>query len=137
MSRSILIRLANWTKIKFRIHTSEKEPVFFREKEIWWASLGSNIGYEQDGKNENFERPILILKKYNKDMLLVVPLTSKEKAKRYYHKFKYKSKKEIKDGNAILNQMRTISSKRLLRYIGIVQKSDFLKIKDRIKKEFL
>jgi hypothetical protein len=35
-----------------------KKFFYFREKEIWWACLGANIGFEQNGKNENFERPI-------------------------------------------------------------------------------
>lgn len=52
-------RFVAWTRLKIRIHLSEKD-VYFREGEMWWASLGANIGHEQDGKNETFERPILI-----------------------------------------------------------------------------
>jgi hypothetical protein len=40
---------------KFRVH----------EREIWWCSMGVNIGDEEDGKNELFERPVLILRKFN------------------------------------------------------------------------
>ncbi len=67
-----LIKFIEWTKLKIRIQISEEEPVYFREKEIWWASLGVNIGYEQDGKNRNFERPVLVLKKFNKNILLAL-----------------------------------------------------------------
>ncbi|MCK5510676.1 type II toxin-antitoxin system PemK/MazF family toxin [Candidatus Parcubacteria bacterium] len=106
-----LIKFIEWTKLKIRIQISEEEPVYFREKEIWWASLGVNIGYEQDGKNRNFERPVLILKKFNKNILLALPITSKDKTGKYYYQFKYDGVKY----SIILSQIRLISNKRLLR----------------------
>ena len=30
------------------------DNIFFREKEVWWIALGVNIGFEQDGKGEEF-----------------------------------------------------------------------------------
>ena len=36
--------------------------LFFYAREIWWCSAGLNIGVEADGKNENYERPFLIIK---------------------------------------------------------------------------
>ncbi|MEK9183120.1 MAG: hypothetical protein AAB849_01275 [Patescibacteria group bacterium] len=55
--KEVALKFIEWTKIKIRIHISER-VIYFREGEIWWASLGINIGHEQDGKNQNFERPI-------------------------------------------------------------------------------
>ena len=26
---------------------------FFKERDIWWMSIGINVGYEEDGKHEN------------------------------------------------------------------------------------
>jgi len=49
-----LLKFVEWTKLKVRLHFSKEKPVYFREKEIWWASLGINIGYEQDGKNKTW-----------------------------------------------------------------------------------
>ena len=43
----------------------ESYDFFFHEKEVWWSALGVNIGVEMDGKNENFERPVLVLRKIN------------------------------------------------------------------------
>ena len=83
-----LIKFVEWTKLKIKIHVSEENQVYFREKEIWWASLGMNIGYEQDGKNRNFERPVIVLRKFNKHVLWVVPTTTKEKRGEYYYQFK-------------------------------------------------
>jgi len=124
-----LIKFIEWAKLKIRIHISEEEPVYFKEKEIWWASLGINIGYEQDGKNESFERPILVFKKFNEYMLWVLPLTSQDKIGKYYYQFEYEEKKY----SVILSQLRTISSKRLLRKIRVFSEDDFNNVRNRIK----
>lgn len=117
-----------WHNLKERLD-KKTNKIYFREKEIWWCSLGLNIGYEQDGKNNNFERPIIILKKFNPDILLLAPLTSKNKIGKYYYQFDHNEKKY----SIILSQLRLISSKRLLRRIKTLQIKDFLRIKEIIK----
>ncbi len=47
--------------------------VYAHPKEIWWCSLGVNIGAETDGKNEDFERPVIVMKVYNKETMVVLP----------------------------------------------------------------
>ncbi len=125
-----LIRFVEWAKFKIRIHTSEKEPVYFREKEIWWASLGINIGHEQDGKNESFERPILVLKKFNRDILWALPMTSKDKTDKYYYQFEYDGEKR----SVILSQLRLISSRRLLRRVRVFPNKDFEEVREKLKR---
>ncbi|MFH1947370.1 MAG: type II toxin-antitoxin system PemK/MazF family toxin [Candidatus Magasanikbacteria bacterium] len=117
-----------WTKLKIRIHLSEPK-IYFKEREIWWASLGVNIGFEQDGKNETFERPILILKIFNLDVLWILPLTSKNKTGKYYFQIEHNNKKY----SIILSQLRLVSSKRLLRKIRKISPEEFVKIKEKIK----
>lgn len=117
-----------WHNKKKEIHENIETPYFY-EREIWWCSLGVNIGFEQDGKNENFERPIVILRKFNKHVLWSVPLTSRQKFGKYYFPFKFGEESSV----AILSQLRLISSKRLLRKIGMMPEEDFEKIKNSIK----
>ena len=118
-----------WNKRKKLIDSLKlKENFWFKEREIWWCALGVNIGYEQDGKNNNFERPVLILKVFNKEVLFIAPLTTREKDGKYYYNFKYDN--EI--SSVILSQVRLISSKRLLRKIKTLNNNDFIKIKERI-----
>jgi hypothetical protein len=62
-----------WNKKK-KILNSDAEPLYFREGEIWWVHLGVNVGYEMDGKQDNFARPVIILRKYNKYSFLALPL---------------------------------------------------------------
>jgi len=126
-------KFIEWTKLKIRLHLKEDSACFYyHEREIWWASLGVNIGYEQDGKHENFERPILVLKKFNKNILWELPITSQNKDGNFYYQFEYESNKF----SVILSQLRLISSKRLLRKIRTLSEKDFNDIKKRIK-EFL
>ena len=47
-----------------------------KERDIWWCSIGVNIGDEIDGKNELFHRPVLILKKFSSELCLVAPTSA-------------------------------------------------------------
>jgi hypothetical protein len=68
-----------WNKTKKKLN-AEAEPLYFREGETWWVHLGVNIGYEIDGKKENFARPVIVLRKYNKYSFLALPLTTSARA---------------------------------------------------------
>ena len=78
---------------------------------------------------------MLIIKKFNSDMFWGVPLTTKEKKNKYHHKLEH----EIIKSWVILSQIKTISTKRLLRKIGSISDSDFreviLKIQNLLKIE--
>lgn len=117
-----------WNEKKKMIDTKELSgKVFFNEREIWWGSLGLNIGFEQDGKNDNFERPFLIIKKFNKNVVWVVPTTSVAKENKFHHK--------LKSGNSvvILSQLRLVSTKRFIRLIETISENEFKEIVDKIK----
>lgn len=103
--------------------------LYFYPREIWWCSAGLNIGVEVDGKNENFERPMLIIKKFNADMVWALPLTTKEKQNKYHYKLEYDNIKSW----VILSQIKTISTKRLLRKIGSISEADFKEVIERIQ----
>ena len=72
-----------WHKKKDELEARSIVPNF-REGDIWWCSLGLNLGYEEDGKNENFERPVVVIKKFNKDIFIGLPLSSVVKIGPYY-----------------------------------------------------
>ena len=123
-----------WCCYKKRLNDkNDKEIVFFRKREIWWCALGVNIGREQDGKNKTFERPVLILRKVNRHLILVVPLSTKIKKYQHYCTYKFEDKKY----SALLLQMRIISSKRLLRKVGSLTQEEFLKISNGVNKFIL
>jgi mRNA interferase MazF len=109
-----------WNENKKRIEKSNIQRLC-REREIWWCALGVNIGSEQDGKNELFERPVLVLKRYSMDLTLVLPITSTEKDNIYYVKIN-----SVMASSVILSQIRAIDSKRLLRKVGMISIKDYL-----------
>ena len=117
-----------WNTIKKKINEKKYYPKF-HEREIWWCALGINIDNEQDGKNKNFERPVLILKKFNKKIILGLPITSNNKEGKYYYKIDYKGRKF----NIILSQIRLLSTKRLLRRIKRIGVQTFENIQQGIK----
>ncbi|MEK7066302.1 MAG: type II toxin-antitoxin system PemK/MazF family toxin [Patescibacteria group bacterium] len=129
IARDILEYFTNWVRLKIRIHITEDKNLYFYEREIWWASLGANIGYEQNGKNEMYERPVLVLKKFNKYIFWGLPLTSQKKNGKYYFEIKYNGE----SFSVILSQLKLMSSKRLLRNIRTMPKEEFDKIRERIK----
>jgi mRNA interferase MazF len=79
------------------------------EGEIWWCAWGVNIDVEMDGKNDVFDRPVVILKKFNYRSSLVVPLNSVFKDNVYTYQL------ESHPSCVSISQMRCISNKRLLR----------------------
>ena len=107
----------------------ESYDFFFHEKEVWWSALGVNIGVEMDGKNENFERPVLVLRKINDQQFYGIPVTSKDKKGEFYIKFIFGNNKNKNQGKVCLSQVRVFSTKRLLRKIGKSNLDDFKNIK--------
>ena len=124
-----LFRFVEWTKLKIRLHVNFQNIVYFYEREIWWASLGENIGFEQNGKDDNFSRPVLILKKFNYHLLWILPLTSQDKIGQYY----YPTNVDNKNGFIILSQIRAISSKRLVRKITTLDRDTFKTVKSKMR----
>ncbi len=100
------------------------DDFFFYEREIWWCSMGKNIGVEVNGKDEGFERPGIILRVFNKDMVWILPITSSVKKSKFYYNFIFNKIEQF----VMLTQIKTISSKRLRRKIGTISDSDFEKI---------
>ena len=119
----------DWNKLKKDLSTKKSE-IFFHKGDIWYASLGKNVGDEEDGKNSAFERPILIVRKFNNNIFLAVPLTSnKNKTGKYYHKLV-----SFSESVAILSQVRLLDSKRLLRLMGKIESEELKEIKAKIGK---
>lgn len=102
-----------WHEVKTRIEEQLRIP-FFHEREIWWCSIGLNVGREEDGKNELFHRPVLVLKKFGSELFWALPITSKKKSGIFYETVVV----QCKEQTALLSQLRILSSKRLLRRIG-------------------
>ncbi len=118
-----------WHILKEQLHNEKKEQ-YFKERDVFWASVGINIGYEQDGKGEIFSRPILVVKKYNKNIFFGVPLSTKIKEGTFFFTFTLNEKLS----NALLVQGRIYDTKRLENKIGKISQKDFNILKIKLRK---
>ena len=128
-----------WNKTKKSVN-EQPTRVYFHPRELWFAHLGVNVGFEQDGRGLEFLRPILIVRKFNNDVLWGIPLTRTSKpGNPYYARFNYAAFPEVESAPletsvGILSQLRLIDSKRLRYKIGTVHANEFGTIKEKIRR---
>ncbi len=122
----------DWNRLKMKIDrtTDSESKHAILEREIWWCSLGLNIGDEQNGVNSLYERPVLVLKKFNKRVCLVLPISTQVKEGIFYYTIHFKGDMY----SILLSQIRLISTKRFLRKIRSVESGEFGLIKDALIK---
>lgn len=119
----------NWHTKKSDIHNDTQSRVYFNEREIWWCSLGLNVGYEQDGKGQDFTRPVIILKQFNKEVFWALPLTTQLKIGKYYFPV------DLGDGRArriTLSQLRLVDAKRLRNKFSVLPENQFVALKKAV-----
>ena len=118
-----------WFKIKVSLWKKDSKVVF-KQSEIWWCSLGMNIGEEIFGKGAKFTRPVLIFRKFTGNSFLGLPLTKQEKQGTWYVDITLHGEKNW----VMLNQARILDKKRLINRIGTLDDTDFKKIKENFLK---
>ena len=116
-----------WNQLKQKIDSTNKQ-IIYKDRDVWWWSIGINIGHEENGKNDFFTRPILILRKFNKQIFLGVPLTTKCKENKFYFRINFKDKEQ----SAMLSQIRVFESKKLRKRMGELPNNQFMAIKNAI-----
>ena len=114
----------------------KKKRIYINEREIWYTTLGQNIGNESNGK-KLFLRPVLVIKKIG-SMFFVVPMTTKWKDNIYHHEVwnvVYDSEYEnVPDVSRVqLSQARVIDKWRFSHHIGTISLDDFVSIKQKLK----
>mgnify|MGYP001559789284 CR=1 FL=1 len=118
-----------WHNKKAQVDNVEKRP-FFHEREIWFCYLGTNVGFEQDGSGEDFQRPVVIIRKFNNEVCWVIPLSKTEKRSKYYFAFPFD---QTTTSVAILSQIRLIDVRRLSRKVGDLSESHFMGLIEKLK----
>lgn len=121
-----------WNKQKKKLHEKGGSK-YYHPRDIWWCRLELNIGYEQDGKDTNFERPVLVLKSFGPHICLIIPLTTSPKSHLYRIPIGLVGGK-----NAIvmLSQMKVIDTKRFIEKIQVLDKETFTKIQKQVRNFF-
>lgn len=114
-------RFAHWLWVKRDLEDSEHIPPFFKEGEVWWCHVGENVEIEINGKGEEFTRPFLIFKKYDRESFLGLPLTTVIKSGSKYVQIQVD--RSIQCIN--LAQGRTFDYRRLHDKHGVLSINDF------------
>src|SRR3989344_5810502 len=114
----------SWNKEKKNIH-NEGSNKFYKAKEIWWCSLGLNVGFEQDGTSGDHQRPVLVLKGFSRQVCLVVALTTSKKKNPYHISVGII---EGEESFAILSQIRLVDTKRFTDRLLVLDTEPFNKI---------
>lgn len=122
-----------WNEVKKRTDNKIIIPKI-RQREIYWANIGENIGFEQNGKGDDFMRPLLIFKKFSNNMFFGIPLSSQMKKEgSFFFEFSFQND-EI--STALIVQGKLFDAKRLDRKIGKISIDDFDKLKIKFKELF-
>jgi hypothetical protein len=48
----MLKRFLDWIGLKEKLHKSSFKPPLVKERDLWWASIGENVGSEINGKSD-------------------------------------------------------------------------------------
>src|SRR6185295_15978434 len=104
---------ANWHKLKQNLQINHNLPTY-NQREIWWCSIGVNLGHEEDGKGNVFSRPVLVIRKFNRHVFLGVPLSTRIKDNKFYLPVYFHNRQQ----SAMLTQLRLWDVKRLTSKMG-------------------
>jgi len=122
--------LNKWNLKKQDLNFSKRtEVIYFKEGDIWWCSLGMNIGSESYGKGEDFRRPVLVFKKLSSDLFVGLPLTSKVKIGTWFANIRFQSKERT----VLLYQIKSFNKKRLWIKIGEMDGGDFKIVRKKLE----
>jgi mRNA interferase MazF len=119
----------DWCKVAIFLRKKTKK-ILFKEGEIWWCSIGMNIGIEVYGKGAKFARPVLIFKKFDKTSFFGLPITSRKKTGTWY----FQLHSGAINGSVLLAQARTFDTQRLIKRIETVNNDQLLSIQDSFRK---
>ncbi|HTK33615.1 MAG TPA: type II toxin-antitoxin system PemK/MazF family toxin [Candidatus Paceibacterota bacterium] len=116
-----------WNEYKKTID-SNGPLTHFNEREIWWCSIGVNIGSEQDSYSKDFGRPVIVFKKFTEKIFLGVPLTTKVRRGAFRIPFQVNGI----PNDMLMLQIRAFDQKRLMNKIADVSHVDFNLLVSRI-----
>ena len=120
-----------WNKEKKQTHG--EQPRLYTVREIWWCRLGVNIGSEQDGRGDNFLRPVVILRGFGPDACLVVPLTTSG----HEHPVRIPiGSVDGREARANISQIRVIDTRRLSEKVGFLDKEAFVRLRKAARELF-
>lgn len=118
-----------WNEHKKQTNDRDDAP-FYHARELWWCTVGINVGSEQDGSDKDYRRPILILKAFRPATCLAIPLTT---SPRQHPQHPSLGAVNGKTAHALRSQLRVVDTKRLVRKIGYLDEAVLEEIRKAAK----
>ncbi len=94
-------------------------------REVWWCSIGVNVGKEIYGKGTDYRRPVLIVNSEDADNFIGVPLSSKLKNRKYSKIIR------TEDGilhSALIYQIKVFDKRRLIKRKSSLSIEEFIEV---------
>lgn len=117
-----------WNTTKKALAKRE-EKFFFKTGDIWWCSVGLNIGTESYGKGGTFRRPVLVIRKLSKTSFIGIPLSTRKKVGTWFCDISIFGKTQY----VLLYQIRMFSVNRLQRRLTALDDKDFSRVKQKLE----
>lgn len=117
-------RFLEWIEMKEKLHNKKYNPPMVSEGDIWWASVGDNIGNEMNGKGKKFIRPVYIYHKLSHESFVIIPMTTGIKEGSWYVNISHNENISA----LCVHQIRNIDYRRLRDKLGEVEDLDKLRI---------
>jgi mRNA interferase MazF len=127
MNKNHIKDFDKWNEKKKELDEN-KRNLLFKEGEIWWCSLGVNVGEEVYGKGKGFRRPVIILKKMSHNSCVVMPTTTQKREGTWYHHLNVQNKNRF----VLMHQVRFISANRLYVRESTLSKNEFEELKKSV-----
>jgi mRNA interferase MazF len=104
----------------------------FKAGEIWYCSVGVNIGTEICGKNDHFERPVLVIRKSGRHFV-ALPLTSERPNNpAFYYDISYTFDRQKVESYVLTTNPKSFDVLRLSRKIRRLNDEQFAQIKQKL-----
>ena len=127
---------SDWMVIKTKIHNSHldfSKNIFYKEGEIYWMSIGKNVGFEEDGKGDVFARPVIVVKGISRTLFFGIPLTSQPKSGTFFFSIEFNNSTSY----GLINQMRSFDTSRISgKCIGHLNKDVLARIRRQLMEVF-
>jgi len=117
----------DWNNLKKKLAINNKK-FLFKEGDVWWMSLGLNIGEEMYGKGGVYSRPVIIFKKLSSNTCIILPLSTQQKQGSWFFNFELQNKFQT----ISLHQIRFVSIKRLIKKFAEIPEPDFALIRKAV-----
>jgi adenylate kinase family enzyme/mRNA-degrading endonuclease toxin of MazEF toxin-antitoxin module len=117
----------NWNGVKQKTDIKNHIPPRVKVGDVWWVSVGINIGHEIDGKSKVYSRPCIVLRKISRKMFLILPLTTSLNKGKYYLNMNLNNL----EGVACFNQIKTADYRRFVNLYTTLSSEELSRVSDR------